>query len=117
MSAYLNTRVSLFSSRLWGAEDFSKLLETPPEEMADTLGALQTDAEALRSQAAAESAACDSWEMMRKQFAAGGISYDLVLNADRQRQQALINRIKAQAQRFYDSAALFEALGAGEEPL
>lgn len=39
MSAYLNTRVTLFSSRLWGAEDFTSLVDTPPEEMADTLGA------------------------------------------------------------------------------
>ena len=96
---------------------YREVVLTAFQSVADTLGALQTDAEALSAQAAAESAACDSWEMMRKQFAAGGISYDLVLNADRQRQQALINRIKAQAQRFYDSAALFEALGAGEEPL
>jgi V/A-type H+-transporting ATPase subunit C len=39
VSAYLNTRVTLFASRLWGAEDFSELIETPPAEMADKLGA------------------------------------------------------------------------------
>jgi len=39
VSAYLNTRVTLFSSRLWEAENFSKLIETPAEEMAETLGA------------------------------------------------------------------------------
>lgn len=37
MSAYLNTRVSLFSGRLWQAEDFSSLIRTPDEEMAGAL--------------------------------------------------------------------------------
>lgn len=39
MSAYLNTRVTLFSSRLWAAENFSQLIETSAEDMADALGA------------------------------------------------------------------------------
>ncbi len=39
MSAYLNTRVTLFSSRLWQAENLNNLIETPAEEMGATLGA------------------------------------------------------------------------------
>jgi V/A-type H+/Na+-transporting ATPase subunit C len=37
MSAYLNTRVSLYSVNLWQATDFDALLRTPDAEMADTL--------------------------------------------------------------------------------
>lgn len=38
MSAYLNTRVSLYSSRLWKTEDFEAVLKIPEAEMADALG-------------------------------------------------------------------------------
>ena len=38
MSAYLNTRVSLFSGRLWQAGDFDAVLKVPDAEMADALG-------------------------------------------------------------------------------
>jgi V/A-type H+-transporting ATPase subunit C len=37
MSAYLNTRVSLYSGRLWHAEDFDVLLRASDAEMANTL--------------------------------------------------------------------------------
>ncbi|MEW5786290.1 MAG: V-type ATPase subunit [Pseudomonadota bacterium] len=38
MSAYLNTRVSLFSGRLWHNADFNAVLATPHGEMAEALG-------------------------------------------------------------------------------
>lgn len=37
MSAYLNTRVSLYSGRLWHGADFDALIRTPDAEMAETL--------------------------------------------------------------------------------
>jgi V/A-type H+-transporting ATPase subunit C len=37
VSAYLNTRVSLFSGRLWPAEDLAALIQTPADDMAQTL--------------------------------------------------------------------------------
>jgi V/A-type H+-transporting ATPase subunit C len=37
MSAYLNTRVSLFARRLWSADDFTGLIRTPDAEMAEVL--------------------------------------------------------------------------------
>jgi V/A-type H+/Na+-transporting ATPase subunit C len=37
VSAYLNTRVSLFSGRLWQPEDFTSLIKTPDAEMAKAL--------------------------------------------------------------------------------
>lgn len=38
MSAYLNTRVSLYSGRLWQALDFDAILKVPEAEMAEALG-------------------------------------------------------------------------------
>jgi V/A-type H+-transporting ATPase subunit C len=37
VSAYLNTRVSLFSSRLWHGDELSSLIETPAADMAGAL--------------------------------------------------------------------------------
>jgi V/A-type H+-transporting ATPase subunit C len=37
VSAYLNTRVSLFAARLWQPEDFISLIKTPAAKMAETL--------------------------------------------------------------------------------
>lgn len=39
MSAYLNTRVSLYAERLWQSDNFEALLRAPDAEMANVLGA------------------------------------------------------------------------------
>jgi NodT family efflux transporter outer membrane factor (OMF) lipoprotein len=81
------------------------------QNVADTLRALETDARALQAQTQAEVAARNALSLTQKQFKLGGVSYLLLLNAQRQYQQAKINRIQAQAARFTDTAALFQALG------
>jgi NodT family efflux transporter outer membrane factor (OMF) lipoprotein len=82
-------------------------------DVAGVLRALDADAASLKSCVAAESAARDSFELKKKQFAAGAVSYSSVLDSDRQYQQVLINRITAQIARFSDTVALFAALGGG----
>ena len=49
----------------------------------------------------------------QKQFQAGAISYLALLNAQRQYQQSRISRVQAQATRYANTAALFQALGGG----
>jgi NodT family efflux transporter outer membrane factor (OMF) lipoprotein len=83
------------------------------QEVADTLRALEADARSLRAQVEAERAAADSLEIAKKQFQVGGISYVTVLNAQRLFLQARQGRVQAQAARYSDSAALFQALGGG----
>ena len=83
------------------------------EEVANTLRALETDARALRAQVDAEKAASDAFEISKKQFRAGGISYVTVLNTQRLFLEARQSRVQAQAARYSDSAALFQALGGG----
>jgi NodT family efflux transporter outer membrane factor (OMF) lipoprotein len=83
------------------------------QNVADVLKALEMDAHVLRTQAEAESAARASLELSRQRFHLGAASYLTLLNAERQYQQARIGLVQAQATRFADTAALFQALGGG----
>lgn len=83
------------------------------QDVADTLKALEMDAQTLTAQADAEAAARDSLALSQTQFQYGAVSYLTLLNAETQYQQAKINLIQAQASRFADTAALFQALGGG----
>jgi NodT family efflux transporter outer membrane factor (OMF) lipoprotein len=83
------------------------------QDVADTLRALETDARALRAQVEAEHAASDAYDIAKKQFQYGGVSYITVLNTQRLLLDARQNRVQAQAARYSDSAALFQALGGG----
>lgn len=83
------------------------------QNVADALRALQTDAQTLKDQADAESQAFQALTLTQDQYQLGGVSYILLLNAERQYQGARINRIQAQAARYADTAALFQALGGG----
>ncbi|MGE5537527.1 MAG: efflux transporter outer membrane subunit [Gemmatimonas sp.] len=83
------------------------------QDVANALRALQSDADALAAQAEAERSAQDSLALAREQFNSGAISYLTLLNADRTYQQARISRVQAQAARYADTVALFQALGGG----
>ena len=83
------------------------------QNVADVLWALGADADILTAQADAEKAARDSFDLTQKQFQLGAVSYLSLLNAERQHQQARIGLVQAQAVRFADTAALFQALGGG----
>jgi outer membrane protein TolC len=83
------------------------------QEVADALRAVETDARALRAQVDAEKAASDAFDISKKQFRVGGVSYVTVLNAQRLFLEARQSRVQAQAARYSDSAALFQALGGG----
>jgi NodT family efflux transporter outer membrane factor (OMF) lipoprotein len=83
------------------------------QNVADTLRALEMDAKTLQAQADAESLARETLELTQKQFQLGAVSYLSLLNAQRQYQQTRINLVQAQAIRYADTAALFQALGGG----
>jgi len=83
------------------------------QNVADTLRALDFDAKTLRAQADAEQAAQESLELAQEQFRLGAVNYLVLLNAERDFQLAQSNLILAQAARFADTAALFQALGGG----
>jgi NodT family efflux transporter outer membrane factor (OMF) lipoprotein len=83
------------------------------QNVADTLVALKNDADLLKAQTEAELSAKKILTITQQQFLLGGVSYLALLTAQRQYQQTLIKRIQAQAARYTDTAALFQALGGG----
>lgn len=83
------------------------------QNVADTLRALEFDAKTLRAQVEAEEAARETLEMTQVQFRLGAVNSLLLLAAQRQFQQAHVSLVQAQAARFADTAALFQALGGG----
>src|SRR5260221_239295 len=83
------------------------------QNVADVLFALEFDAIALKAQADAEAAARESPDMTTKQLQFGSATYLALFNAQRQYEQAKIGLVQAQAARYADTAALFQALGGG----
>ena len=67
----------------------------------------------LKSTAAAADSAKASLDISRLQYKDGYAAYLAVLNADQAYQQARLSLVQAQADRFTDTAALFQALGGG----
>lgn len=95
------------------AEQYRATVLSAFQNVADTLHALQQDATALKSAAAARDAAKLTLDLAQTQFQSGYSSYLTLLSAEQTYQQALLNLVQAQANRFADSAALFQALGGG----
>jgi NodT family efflux transporter outer membrane factor (OMF) lipoprotein len=95
------------------SEQYRSTVLTAFQNVADTLNALQQDADAQRAAAAAKDAAAVMLDLARKQFQAGYVNYLALLNAEQSYQQAVINLVQAQANRYADTAALFQALGGG----
>ncbi len=83
------------------------------QNVANTLYALQGDADTLAADVLAERSAADSLALVEVQYKAGGASFLQVLTAQQNHQTAAIALVKARAQRFADTAALFQALGGG----
>jgi NodT family efflux transporter outer membrane factor (OMF) lipoprotein len=83
------------------------------QNVADTLRALQADADALRANVEADRAAKATLDVARQQHALGTISFVMVLNAEQVYQQAEISVVQARANRYSDTAGLFQALGGG----
>jgi NodT family efflux transporter outer membrane factor (OMF) lipoprotein len=83
------------------------------QNVADTLSALEQDGEALKTAAAAEGAAKRTLDLSQQQLQAGYGDDLEMLNAEQAWRQAVIARVQAQANRYADTAALFQALGGG----
>jgi NodT family efflux transporter outer membrane factor (OMF) lipoprotein len=95
------------------AADYQSTVLTAFQNVADSLRALELDADSLQAQATAENSAGASLELVRFQYRNGSASYLQVLDATRQFQQARIGLIQARAARLADTAALYAALGGG----
>ena len=94
-------------------EAYKGTVITAFQNVADSLRAIQYDAATLKAQAEAEKVASDSLAMAIEQFKTGAVPYANVINAQQSYLNARISRIRAQAARFTDTAALFQSLGGG----
>ncbi len=83
------------------------------QNVADTLAALAEDAEELKAAATAADAAKVTLDLAQRQWQAGYAGYLALLSAELAYQQARIMLVQAQASRYADTAALFQALGGG----
>ncbi|HUB88697.1 MAG TPA: efflux transporter outer membrane subunit [Dyella sp.] len=95
------------------AEQYRSTVLSALQNVADTLHALQADAEAMAASARAEQAAARSFDIAQKQYAVGDISMVALLNAQVTYRQAQLSLIQARAARYADTVALFQALGGG----
>ena len=95
------------------AADYRATVLVAFQNVADSLRALDSDASALKEQAEVEALARASLDLNTQQFKLGAISYLTLLDAQRTYQQARVGLVQAQAARYADSAALFQALGGG----
>jgi NodT family efflux transporter outer membrane factor (OMF) lipoprotein len=81
------------------------------QQVADVLTALVEDAKTHKSLKEAEGAAHRALVLAQKQHQLGAISFLTLLNSEYQYQQTRMGRIKAEAARYADTVALFQALG------
>jgi NodT family efflux transporter outer membrane factor (OMF) lipoprotein len=95
------------------AEQYRSTVLTAFQNVADTLTALEQDAEGLKAAANAEADAQETLDLSQRQWHDGYIGYLALLSEEQAYQQARINLVQAQANRFADTAALFQALGGG----
>lgn len=95
------------------AEQYRSTVLTAFQNVADTLTALKQDAEALKAASLATDAAKVTLDLSERQLKAGYAGTLALLSAEQAYQQALINLVQAQANRYADTAALFQALGGG----
>jgi NodT family efflux transporter outer membrane factor (OMF) lipoprotein len=83
------------------------------QQVADSLRALEADAQALQAQGDAAQQAEAYYRVALARYESGGISQLTLLDAERQQLQSTLERSRAQANRFADSVALLQSLGGG----
>ncbi len=94
-------------------DEYRATVLTAFQNVADALTALEEDADALKAAAAAKDAASTTLDLAKRQVQTGYASYLVLLTAEQTYEQAVINLVQAQAIRYADTAALFQALGGG----
>lgn len=94
-------------------EQYRSTVLTAFQNVADTLHAIRQDADGLKAASDAKNATAVTLDVTQKQLDSGYNNYLALLGAEQAYQQALINLVQAQSNRYADTAALFQALGGG----
>jgi NodT family efflux transporter outer membrane factor (OMF) lipoprotein len=111
--ALLHKERAARAAYIQASEQYRSAVLTAFQNVADTLNALEQDANALKAAAAAKDAAGVTLGLAKQQWESGYANYLSLLSAEQAYQQALINLVQVQANRYADTAALFQALGGG----
>lgn len=83
------------------------------QNVADTLHAIKSDADALATSSEAARAAKAVLDITQRQYQLGYVGFLPLLSAQENYQQALVTLLQARTNRYGDTAALFQALGGG----
>lgn len=105
-------KASIAALRAAGAQYQTTVLSAF-QNVADALQALQFDADTLAADQLAEQTSARSLGVVQDQYQLGGQPFTAVLTAQATYQNAVVARVKAQATRLSDTAALYQALGGG----
>jgi len=95
------------------AAQYQSAVITAYQNVADTLHTSLSDADTLAADVDAENSAKVTYDLTRRQMEVGYVNYLVLLSAEATYQQALLTRVQAQATRYGDTVALFQALGGG----
>jgi len=95
------------------AAQYQSAVLTAYQNVADALHASLSDADELAGAVETENAAKVTYDLTRRQMEVGYVNVLALLSAETTYQQALLARVQAQAARYGDTIALFQALGGG----
>ena len=95
------------------AAQYQSAVLTAYQNVADSLHGSLSDADELAGAVEAENAAKVTYDLTRRQMEVGYVNYLALLSAQSAYNQALLVRVQAQATRYGDTVALFQALGGG----
>ena len=109
----LHTKRAASAALKQAAAQYQSTVITAYQNVADTLHASLSDADELAGAVETENAAKVTYDLARRQLEVGFVSYLSLLSAETAYQQALLTRVQAQATRYGDTVALFQALGGG----
>jgi len=107
------TRKAAVDAYQAGLADYRQTVLTAFQQVADTLRALEHDAETVQASADAATAAQTALTLTQANYQAGVADYLAVLTATQQYQAARLSYLQASAQRLQDTVALYVALGGG----
>ncbi|MDR3567835.1 MAG: efflux transporter outer membrane subunit [Syntrophobacteraceae bacterium] len=93
--------------------DYRQAVISGFQQVADSLRALEFDADGLQAQSESLAAAAQNLKLVQSNYESGLAGYLDLLSADNQYQQAKIGVIQAKALRLQDTSALLTALGGG----
>jgi NodT family efflux transporter outer membrane factor (OMF) lipoprotein len=109
----LHTKRAADAALKQAAAEYQSTVLAAYQNVADTLHASLSDAAALAADVEAEHSAKVTYDLTRRQMEVGYVNYLALLSAETAYQQTLLTRIQAQAARYGDTIALFQALGGG----